>query len=438
MIRRQIRNPAVPVPDAPLQVKEPRATNGGSAAPAPGAGRHRSRPTRPRVSLRRKVLLVALVLLVLPVWSFTHALVAPGSAPLSARAVEWVSNHGGRPLVVWAEKVWLDHHQPPVGGTPSGGIPTVGAGPSSSSSGPPGSSRGMVPAHLPAPPNMRPIVAHPLPNEGVWQPLGRRLDGVPTMYAAFVRPDRVHTSLVSGVVWMDQTLLRARLVPGVQDPGGGGWGAWYGEVPTWARGALVAAFNAGFYLRESHGGFYANGRYAPPLLNGSASLVIYRDGAANVGSWGRDVRMTPDVVAVRQNLRLIVDNGRPVAGLTADTSNTWGATYGNTVLAWRSAVGVTKDGALLFGAGDGLSAISLAGLMQRAGAVRAMEMDINHVWVTFETYRPDPASHFGAVSAELLPGMWYHPERYLKLDERDFVAMFLRPTSSLRMVPAPG
>jgi hypothetical protein len=352
--------------------------------------------------------------------------------------VEWISDHGGRGLVVWAETVWLDHHKPPVGGTPAGGIPTVGApAEQNRMPGPPGSTA-LVAAHLPRPHAVAPIVAHPLPNEGVWQPLGRTVGGAQAMYASFFRPDRVHTSLVSGVVWMDPMLLSARLVPGVQDPGGGGWGQWYGEVPRWARGALVAAFNAGFYLRESQGGFYANGRYAKPMQNGAASLVIYRNGTANVGAWGRDVRMTPDVVAVRQNLRLIVDDGHPVAGLTADTSNTWGATYGNTVLAWRSAVGVTKDGALLFGSGDGLSAVTLASIMQRAGAVRAMEMDINHVWVTFDTYKADPDSPYGATSQALLPGMWYHPDRYLKLDERDFIAMFARAPSTLRMVPAPG
>jgi hypothetical protein len=97
---------------------------------------------------------------------------------------------------------------------------------------------------------------------------------------------------------------------------------------------------------------------------------------------------------------------------------------------------VTKDGALLFGAGEGLTAISLAGIMARAGAVRAMEMDINHLWVSFETYKVDPGSSYGAVSSALLPGMWYHPERYLKLDERDFVAMLARPASTLTMVPA--
>jgi hypothetical protein len=147
--------------------------------------------------------------------------------------------------------------------------------------------------------------------------------------------------------------------------------------------------------------------------------------------------MGPNVESVRQNLSLIVDGGKPVPNLSADNSDIWGATYGNTVLAWRSAVGVTRDGALLFGASDGLTSVSLANIMVRAGAVRAMEMDINHTWVTFEQFTPDKRNPDGAVAKNLLPGMWSHPQRYLHLDERDFVAMLARPTSTLHRVPAP-
>jgi hypothetical protein len=81
--------------------------------------------------------------------------------------------------------------------------------------------------------------------------------------------------------------------------------------------------------------------------------------------------------------------------------------------------------------------VSLANIMVRAGAVRAMEMDINHTWVTFEQFTPDKRNPDGAVAKNLLPGMWSHPQRYLHLDERDFVAMLARPTSTLHRVPAP-
>jgi Phosphodiester glycosidase len=379
----------------------------------------------------RGVVVVFLVMLVPTAWSYTSAMLAPGSAPLSAKSVEWIARHGGRGLITIAETWWLDHHKPPVGGNPAGGIPIVAEGTTPGVTSP----RKMVLDHLPKPPDVAPVVTNPLPHEGVWQALGRRLRGVPSMYVAYLRPDAVHTSLVSAVVWMDQKLLSTRLVPGVQDPGGKGW-SWIGDVPKPARADLAAAFNSGFYIRDSKGGYFSEGRTVAPLVNGAASLVIYKDGTATVGSWGGEVSMSQDVMSVRQNLTLIVDHGKPAQGLTADHTSTWGATYGNTVLAWRSAVGVTQDGALLFGCGDGLSAASLADIMVRAGAVRAMEMDINHVWVTFESFTPAPQTSYGAHGTNILNGMWVHQERYLQVDERDFFAMFLRPASQLHRVAA--
>ncbi len=39
--------------------------------------------------------------------------------------------------------------------------------------------------------------------------------------------------------------------------------------------------------------------------------------------------MTPNVVAVRQNLDLLVDGGKPVPGLNANDTTQWGYTLGN-------------------------------------------------------------------------------------------------------------
>ncbi len=145
-----------------------------------------------RTGLRRglRYLLVVFLLMLPPTaWSYTSAMLAPGSAPLSAKTVEWVSSHGGRGLVTLAETWWLNHHKPPIGGTPSGGIPTIAQdspGPSVSPTAPPRS----VLDHLPTPVDVVPIVSNPLPNEGVWQPLGRKVEGVPTMYISYFRPDK--------------------------------------------------------------------------------------------------------------------------------------------------------------------------------------------------------------------------------------------------------
>jgi hypothetical protein len=65
---------------------------------------------------------------------------------------------------------------------------------------------------------------------------------------------------------------------------------------------------------------------------------------------------------------------------------------------------------------------SLAQILRRAGAVRAMELDINSEWVTFNYYGGPGA----AAAAKLLPGMTRPVGRYLTPDDRDFFAVFRR------------
>ena len=136
--------------------------------------------------------------------------------------------------------------------------------------------------------------------------------------------------------------------------------------------------------------------------------------------------MGPTVVSVRQNLDLLVDNGQVVPAAYDANSTEWGATLGNALYVWRSGLGVTADGALVYVGGPGLDVLDLANLLVRAGAIRAMELDINTDWVNFSTYRPTTAT--GSASAangtELLSGMTGTPGRYFESWwARDFITM---------------
>ncbi|MGH9074885.1 MAG: phosphodiester glycosidase family protein [Acidimicrobiales bacterium] len=225
---------------------------------------------------------------------------------------------------------------------------------------------------------------------------------------------------------MDPELLRAEMFAGSQEPGGGPW-PYAAPIPSNLRTSLVAAFNSGFKLSDAHGGYYAYGKLAQPLVNGGASLVIYKNGTVTVGTWGSEVRMTPQVAAVRQNLTLIIDHGRTVPGLATSNFDQWGATVDNQVLVWRSGVGVTANGALLYAAGNGLSVSSLANVLVHAGAVRAMEMDINYEWTDFFSFAPAPGQPASpANGTRLVPDMDQPPSRYLGPSTRDFIAMFAR------------
>jgi len=351
--------------------------------------------------------------------SLAWAVTGPGAGSLSGRTADWFRDHGGASTVAWVENLWYSHHQPPRGGhPPRGAIPA---------SSPATASAVITGPHLAPPPAISPLVFPGLPGEGLWRPVGRPVHGLPAVYEAFLRPDSVHTSLIAGVAWMDTTRLRASLYGGSYIPGRGPW-AFAPPISPAAATSLVAVFNSGFRMKDARGGYYEAGRTAVPLVDGAASFVIYRDGRATVAQWGRDATMTPDVFAVRQNLRLLVDAGAAVPGL--DGRWAWGATLGDKVFVWRSGVGVTAEGALVYVAGPGLDAPSLAGLLVRAGALRAMELDINTDWVNMTVYTPAAANAPAAPGngSTLLPEMRGGTVRYFEpWWNRDFITMSAAP-----------
>ncbi|MGH9071351.1 MAG: hypothetical protein ACRDX8_09385, partial [Acidimicrobiales bacterium] len=154
----------------------------------------------------------------------------------------------------------------------------------------------------------------------------------------------------------------------------------------------------------------------------------YNNGTVNIGSWGTgSFKMASNVAAVRQNLSLIVDNGSPVPGLASGSYAKWGTTVGNAVLVWRSGLGITANGALVYAAGDALSASSLANVLSRAGAVRAMELDINSDWTNYFSFDPAPGQPAQPSNGtRLVKDMVQGPSRYFSSEPRDFIAMMAR------------
>ena len=372
---------------------------------------------RPRYALRRTLVAVAALLVLVLLFvgvSLVGAWRTPGNEDFKAKWADWLRGHDAAFLVNPIEQWYYSHEAPAKGGRPRSlnAIPRV----SHTTATVPAAAR-----HL-APPRSIPLVVTPaLPSEGTWRPTGPLVDGAAGMYVAQFRADTIYTSQITSAVWIDPTRLKIGLVPGAREPGG----TW-AESPSITGPDLpraVAAFNGGFRFQDAHGGFYLDGRQAVPLQVGSASIVIYRDGSINVGVWGRDFGMTPDVTAVLQNLVLLVDHGQLDPAATYTDTKLWGHTLGaNTVVA-RSGIGVTANGALVYVAGPALTAKTLAEALQRAGAVRAMTLDINPEWVTFNFFQhPDPANPAAVVGTKLYPQMQRGSSRYLgpTRESRDF------------------
>jgi hypothetical protein len=235
---------------------------------------------------------------------------------------------------------------------------------------------------------------------------------------------------------MDTNLLAARLYSGSMSPGGGPYKYTAPVSPAAAR-SLVAAFNGGFQMKDAHGGYYTEGRTVRPLRVGAASLVIYASGAATVGTWGSDLFMSPSGAAVRQNLFPLVIDGKPSKLASTRTWRVWGGTcpcgagLHGTEGQWRSGLGVTATGALVYVAGPQLNPLQLAELLVRAGAVRGMQLDINPTWPVFASFKPaSPEGLAGPANGTRLTGTYRGPATFFDPGyARDFVTMSAHPAA---------
>ena len=288
---------------------------------------------------------------------------------------------------------------------------------------------------LPGPAALVPFGSGATAGQGAWHAVGRLVRGIPAVYETKLVPPGGRRP--AGIAWMDTHLLSARLYSGSISPGGRGY-RYTAPIEPAQAATVVAAFNGGFKMRDAHGGYFTEGRMVDPLRPGAASLVIYSDGNVDIGAWGRDVTMTGQVVSVRQNLVPLVADGQPTQAAEGNW-RAWGDTCGKVSCAvsvpgiehqWRSGLGVTGDGALVYVTGPALAPVQLADLLVRAGAVRAMQLDINPYWPVFVTYDPATASGLAEPSngSKLLASTVQGPATFFKSAwARDFITLSARP-----------
>jgi hypothetical protein len=160
------------------------------------------------------------------------------------------------------------------------------------------------------------------------------------------------------------------------------------EVPRSQRWRLLATFNGGFKAIAAAGGFAVNGHPYGFLGRGLGTLIGYRDGRVDIFTWHGGPTPGPGVAFARQNLPLIVD----------------------------------RHGDLIYVAAADQTVVTLAAILVHAGAVRAIELDINPEWPTFDTY-----AHVGTVlPRKFVPNGQQPTDRYLSEDARDFFAVYRR------------
>lgn len=381
----------------------------------------------------------------------------PTTSPF-VHVVEWTRDHLGPKPVALIEDAWytiVDFTQrtlywqthakpaaapavssvhPNTSPVASGSRPTSGASSPSAGAAPnsppcPTAVRAVVPppSATPAPPRLPRNLVVPAgwpqaPGEGVWTPVGQLVGGKIAMERTFLLPDPQRPYARVDLVWIDPNLARPHLVAGTRHPQAASGLRGPGVIPWADRSRLLAAFNGGFKRIGGHYqgfGFRTNGEWYIPPTRGLATLTISATGKVAIGSWGIELPTTPAPPMVMQNLPLLVDHGHVSARI--DDHAFWGITVDNAVRVWRSGLGQTAGGQLIYAAGTPVTARGMAEALAAAGARRAMELDINSYWVTFNLYTPNAPGSAHVTGHKLMPDMTRSADRYLQPDRRSFV-----------------
>ena len=226
----------------------------------------------------------------LPAYSLFHALSQPTNDSLAAKTAEWArDNHLGF-IVTNLEKIQYKLNPVKVGGnTKVSKLTNI--------------SETNLPISLPT------IVNPPLTLEGKYQSVVSK-DNIPVISVAMLRPDRLHTSYLTSVAYINLNYAKIEQHPGLLDPGNKiNWGT-LPKISQANNSGYIAAFNSGFRLKDSMGGYYQNNHLLGKMTPNSASFIIYKDGRVAIKKWQASDVITNDISSIRQNIAPLILNGK--------------------------------------------------------------------------------------------------------------------------------
>ncbi|MBU6447525.1 phosphodiester glycosidase family protein [Patescibacteria group bacterium] len=275
--------------------------------------------------------------------------------------------------------------------------------------------------------NVNPIPPNPdftaLAGEGVWHNI--QLNVFPNrevMAYTFVRPDFTRSFAIVSIVKMDMSQLMLGSVAGTVEPGGkvGKYGT--GKVPKniIRSNNLVAAFDGGFQYRDGAYGMIVGNTTYLPLKNDLGTIAGYNNGKIKIFNYTGQ-NLGNNTTFVRQNGPMLIENGN-IMVTNPDSRKLWGRVIGASTYTWRSGIGITRKGNLIFAAGNNLSPQTLAQALRAAGAINAIQLDINPYWVRFNIFNSIGPGKYN--SAPLNKDMKDGSKEYLSGYQKDFFYVY--------------
>ena len=262
-------------------------------------------------------------------------------------------------------------------------------------------------------------------NEGIWRdwPL-KAFPDKEVMAYTFVRSDQERAYSITTLVQLDMSVLGIGSVAGIKQPAGPIGKPGPGKVPKEIvdSGNLVAAFDGGFQYKDGQYGMIVGDKTYLPLKNDLGTFIAYKDGTLKIVDY-QGQELGGNINFIRQNCPMLISNGE-ITVTNPRSRILWGRLAAGTVdiYTYRSGIGLTKKGNLIFAAGNNLTPNTLAIALKSAGAVNAIQLDINPIWVRFNIF--DQFSQGKYVSTPLTKELHDGTDGYLNGYDKDFFYVY--------------
>lgn len=272
----------------------------------------------------------------------------------------------------------------------------------------------------------------PIVGEGVWNNLSSEvLPNEETMASTFIRPDPERSYAIVSVVQVDTKLMGLGSVAGTKEPGGPLKNFGPGVIPQniLKDGSLVAGFNGSFLYVDGAYGMIVGDKTFVPLKTNMGTIAAYTDGSIKIFNYDGN-NLGKNVVFARQGGPLIIDNGEGIDPSSSNYNKVIGKVlYKNKVLpggifTWRSGIGITKNGNLLYAVGNNLSPTSLSDALYMAGAVSAIQLDINPAHIFFHILNKTSSGNYVSIPLNKEIPNLNHSLQYITGSQRDFFYLY--------------
>ncbi|MEW6529553.1 MAG: hypothetical protein AB1473_01880 [Thermodesulfobacteriota bacterium] len=287
--------------------------------------------------------------------------------------------------------------------------------------------------------NIKPLYTDPLlEGEGIWESASSPKDpsGEPIVYRTFYRSSVQFPNAIVYMMVVDMSKVAMRYYVGSQEPAAN---AALSRVEPQLLSRIMAVTNAMWMQRHSQGaGAIFRGKILYPMVDGMATLIIFKDGSVDIQEWSSDIPQHL-VLDARQLRHLIVKNGLVVRAVVRkdrleDSEIGLGFLLGHGAksvegehawyVAHRSAFGIREDGNLVFAIGHHVGTKDMAKALVLAGCERAIHGDANPANIVGNLYLRDSTGNL-LRKLRLSPEQSkYTLERYENGYTKDFFVFF--------------